>query len=450
MATGGESGSEGFTVLFVAEKPAIARAIATALTPPGTRYWQERSKVGCAAPVYCLDAPWLCQSPRPLAEVGKVRLRVTSTFGHIYSVDFPSSLRRWSGVDPESLFGADVEWSQHENGRSRILEHLSSEAQHSHLVGLWLDCDREGENICYEVLGIVLGRLVPHANLQAGRPLEDVMESDYSHDPRVWRASFSSLATSDLQRAFRNLQKPNPWHAKAVQARQVIDLKVGVALTRLITTALRDDARDLVPGHDFGRGPLISYGPCQTPTLSFCVRRWDDMRRFRKQVSYTIEADILAKSGIGSQIRLQWEPPTEELQGIATPSRKRLRLPKYQVEQLLGEAPPGCPAIVHSSSVDVCQVQGPVALNTVAMLQAASRELGLGPQRCMQVAERLYLAGLLTYPRTETTHYPASLPLAGMVWEHSWHTKWGHWCRQLLHSGLKQPKLGQDRGDHPP
>lgn len=37
------------------------------------------------------------------------------------------------------------------NPGARICEHLKSEARScTHLV-LWLDCDREGENICFEV-----------------------------------------------------------------------------------------------------------------------------------------------------------------------------------------------------------------------------------------------------------------------------------------------------------
>lgn len=44
----------------------------------------------------------------------------------------------------------------------------------------------------------------------------------------------------------------------------------------------------------------------------------------------------------------------------------------------------------------------PLALNTVLMLKIASDFLHISPQQAMHIAERLYLSGIVTYPRTET------------------------------------------------
>jgi DNA topoisomerase IA len=47
----------------------------------------------------------------------------------------------------------------------------------------------------------------------------------------------------------------------------------------------------------------------------------------------------------------------------------------------------------------------PTPMNTVEMLKAASKALGIGPSQAMSAAEHLYLAGYLSYPRSYMSIY---------------------------------------------
>lgn len=68
----------------------------------------------------------------------------------------------------------------------------------------------------------------------------------------------------------------------------------------------------------------------------------------------------------------------------------------------------------------------------------------------MHVAERLYLNGYLTYPRTESTSYPGKFDFKGVTAALQRHSDFTEFCSGLLKERMKYPKAGKDAGDHPP
>ena len=87
----------------------------------------------------------------------------------------------------------------------------------------------------------------------------------------VWRAHFSAVSADSIAAAMATLGVPNEDEASAVDARQELDLKIGVAFTRFLTHHANDHFKRLGTN-------TVSYGPCQvrcTPftlhaTSSFC------------------------------------------------------------------------------------------------------------------------------------------------------------------------------------
>ncbi|CAM9972028.1 unnamed protein product [Laminaria digitata] len=84
---------------------------------------------------------------------------------------------------------------------------------------------------------------------------------------RILRARFSALIPREILNSVQNLVPPNEHQAKAVEARQEIDLRLGSAFTRFQTMRLQNRFDELQDG-------VISYGPCQFPTLGFVVDRY--------------------------------------------------------------------------------------------------------------------------------------------------------------------------------
>lgn len=137
---------------------------------------------------------------------------------------------------------------------------------------LWLDCDREGEAIAFEVIDVVA----------------PVMSGSRVLGPSggILRAKFSAVTKSDVMRAMENLVAPNRCEANAVAARQELDLKVGVAFSRFQTGYFRGKFSGL-------DSRVLSYGPCQTPTLGFIVVRHIDIQNFQPERFWSLDLEVL-------------------------------------------------------------------------------------------------------------------------------------------------------------
>ena len=138
----------------------------------------------------------------------------------------------------------------------RIVEHLQELGAEAEYLALWLDCDREGENIGFEVISLV-SEWIPYDN--------------------VYRANFSALTNTELSHAYENLGHPDKYMAMSVDARQELDLKIGVRIN-LLLLFYRD----------------VGYGCGQLPFLA------DYLNQRVQIVPHTL---LLAHSALGSCLR---------------------------------------------------------------------------------------------------------------------------------------------------
>ncbi|XP_042609027.1 DNA topoisomerase 3-beta-1 [Cyprinus carpio] len=387
------------TVLMVAEKPSLAQSIAKILSKGSC---STRKGLNGACSVHEYTGSFVGQN---------VRFKMTSVCGHVMSLDFIGKYNNWDKVDPAELFSKAPTEKKEANPKLNMVKFLQVEAKGCDYVVLWLDCDKEGENICFEVLDAI----------------QPVMNKSYGNERTIYRAKFSSITDTDICNAMNQLGEPNKNEALSVDARQELDLRIGCAFTRFQTKYFQGKYGNL-------DSSLISFGPCQTPTLGFCVERHDKIQSFKAEAYWVVQAKVF--KGKDSPLTLDWD---------------RVRVFDRDVGQMfVNMAKTAKEAKVDSVTKKEKAKQRPLALNTVEMLRVASSALGMGPQHTMQIAERLYTQGYISYPRTETTHYPENFDLKGTLKQQANSSFWGETVKALLSEGINRPRKGADAGDHPP
>ncbi|KAK6125542.1 hypothetical protein DH2020_040716 [Rehmannia glutinosa] len=228
-------GGRPLRALNVAEKPSVAKAVSGILskTPSsgGLRVRDGRSRYN-----RIFEFNYTIQNQQ-------VHMSFTSVTGHLMELDFEDRYRKWHSCDPVDLYHAPVKKYVPED-KSEIEKTLEEEARKCQWLILWLDCDREGENIAFEVVKVCT---------RANRNLN------------IWRARFSALIDREIHYSVQHLVRPNQLFSDAVDARQEIDLRIGASFTRFQTMLLRDAfVLDFATDNT---NVILSYGPCQVTNV---------------------------------------------------------------------------------------------------------------------------------------------------------------------------------------
>lgn len=283
--------------------------------------------------------------------------------GHILELDYPEEFRRWHRIKPRELTHIAPE-KKVSSGAKNIVYALKDLARRNDRIIIATDFDREGELIGVEGLNIV-----KNVNPQI----------------HIKRARFSALTAEEVENAFSNLVEVDYNLSASAESRQVVDLAWGATLTRFISIASNQQGKD-----------FLSVGRVQSPTLALIVDKDKEIRNFKPEPYWEIEASLKKKTEFKAKHR---KGRFDDLKEVNLAFERACKAKKAKVD-----------SVVKKEKKD----RPPNPYNTTTFLRDATRQ-GLTASKAMSIAEDLYTNGLISYPRTDNTVYPKSLNLRGIL-----------------------------------
>jgi DNA topoisomerase I len=292
---------------------------------------------------------------------------VCSALGHLYAVDSKSrSSRRYFPVW-DNGWRAKHLFEKKSARLARWIQALGSFAQ---------DADRFVNACDYDVEGSLIGFTI----------LQYACNNAQS---RAFRMKFSAMTEEELRRAYRSLSPQLDFSiVEAGKCRHELDWLYGINLSRLLTQSnLRQN-----------RGySTLSTGRVQGPTLKFVVEREEEIQCFTPTPFWTIDAAIEHNGKVYS---INYEK--DRLQSIADANA----VVQDCKDSLLA---------VKAIDSNKLQEESPHPFDLSSLQSEAYRHFGFTPGRTLSTAERLYLDGLISYPRTSSQILPPDIGYSNIL-----------------------------------
>lgn len=194
------------------------------------------------------------------------------------------------------------------------------------------------------------------------------------------RMKFSLLTKEALEESFNNLQPTINWGAAVSgETRHYLDWFYGINLSRGLMKALSST----------GTFRILSIGRVQGPALKIVVDREREIDAFKSEPYWNV---FLQVKDI-KRNRLEVKYPKDIL--------KESELLKFKhLKGKSGEA---------KTSVSEKRVHAPVPFDLTTLQTEGYKNCGMTPSQTLRSAQSLYLMGAISYPRTSSQKYDASI-----------------------------------------
>lgn len=279
--------------------------------------------------------------------------KVLASFGHIR--DLPS---KDGSVNPDDGFA--MTWELSAGGKKRLNDIIAALKDCDTIV-LASDPDREGEAIAWHIL-------------------EELTARKKIKDKKIERVVFHEITKSAVTEAIKNPRQIDDNLVSAYMARRALDYLVGFTLSPVLWRKL--------PGSK-------SAGRVQSVALRLICDRENEIEKFKPEEYWTVDVDLITKTQ--ALIRSH----------LITLDGKKLEKFDLNTEAKAMDAK----AKIEAQEFHVSNVERKKAnrypappFTTSTLQQEAARKLRFSAKKTMQVAQKLYEDGFITYMRTDAVN----------------------------------------------
>ncbi len=266
--------------------------------------------------------------------------KVASSFGHI--ADLPS---KELGVDVEGDFSPKYEVTKDKKAVVKTLKDLAKKAE---IVWLASDEDREGEAIAWH--------------------LAETLKLDKSKTKRI---VFHEITKSAIEKAVENPRSIDYDLVDAQQARRVLDRIVGYELSPVLWRKVKGG---------------LSAGRVQSVSVRLIVEREREIQAFRTMSFYRVEARFTTSKAQVFKAKLSKAFETKQEAKTFLEKNTNAEFTVSALDKKPAKKSPAPP------------------FTTSTLQQEAARKLYFSVSKTMNMAQRLYEAGLITYMRTDSVN----------------------------------------------
>jgi DNA topoisomerase-1 len=304
----------------------------------------------------------IVESPAKAKTINKYlgsQYKVIASFGHVR--DLPS---KNGSVLPDEGFAMKYEIS---DKSSKYINEIIKLAKQADEIYLAADPDREGESISWHVAEV----------LREKKIIKD--------DTKFKRIAFNEITKKAVLAAVAHPRTIDLALVNAQQARRALDYLVGFTLSPILWRKL--------PG-------CRSAGRVQSVALRIICEREDEIERFKTQEYWDIELDMLNEKG---------DKFTAMLSTVDGKKLDKFSITNEESAEKLTDRLKGQDFKVLSIQKKQQKRNPSAPFITSSLQQEASRKLGFGAKKTMQIAQKLYegidiggeTVGLITYIRTD-------------------------------------------------